>query len=309
MAIHGSFAALISSARNKQIAYHLLNVLLDVNRLQSFLLETIPLYCPNDTDLILTSYDKYHSLYARLIDDRESSSGNSNTNHRRTSLGNKSMSSFNFKVCYDDLSDCLIVISTFLSANFIKPLPSIMLFEAHYLMGCIQETVKQTSHANQSYIKALWILAAVNTSITTQDIPTELLATTLHCLGRTYGDLNQHIQAKNLLQNAEQQYVSLNVHKDHTVMIEVRKLIAYQIQRIDEINNMDKLHHKLWSSSPALNRSSLTLIIEEDVDLDSTSIASLSPIRKHQIPPRRSKSSSFSRNKQTIPSFTSSFSL
>jgi hypothetical protein len=196
MAIHGSFAALISGVRNKQISYHLLNVWIELSRLQAFLLETIPRYCPRDYDLIRTSYDKYHSLYAKLMDDHN----NNSSNIRRTSIGNitKSMS-YNFNVCHEDLSDCVSIIFSFLSSSYTKPIPSNILFEAHYLMGCIQETVKQTSHANQSFMKALWIAAATNTSAVTSDIPMELLATTLHCLGRTYGVLGQHTEAKNLL--------------------------------------------------------------------------------------------------------------
>lgn len=258
MAIHRSFAARMSQgtstmvrSRNSVLSNRLC-VSLDVMLLQSFLLETIPKYTSDD-DLIHTSYAKYHCLISKL--NQNATFTNPNCNHKNR-----------YNSCRDELYNCGTVISTFLSTA--KHLSSIIIFEAHFLLGCIFEMVLQNKLANQSYVKALWIASA-----TTHDIPLESLAVTLHCLGRTYGTLGQYTDAIHLLQNAEKQYMTLNVNKDRTVMVEVRKLITEYQQRTFQIalsKISTKLHKKkcsaaLWSSAPSFNtRSTLSLIVEEE---------------------------------------------
>ena len=118
----------------------------------------------------------------------------------------------------------------------------------------------QPEQAKQSYMKALWIIAANSTP----DIfPTEVLATTLHCLGRTYGLLGQHPEAIQLLYKAQEQYLLLNVRKDHAVVMEVQTLIALHGQRAADIATLEcRNRRKLWSSSRSV--STLTLIVEDE---------------------------------------------
>ncbi len=168
-----------------------------------------------------------------------------------------------YEACCHELNDCIAIISTFLS-SCVEPLTPQTLSEAHYLVGSINEALRQHEQAKQSYLKALWIIAANSTS----DIfPTEALATTLHCLGRTYGLLGKHQEAIQLLCKTQEQYSLLNVRKDHAVMIEVQTLIELHGQRVADIATLESRHHTLWS----LSRSASTLALIEETDESESS--------------------------------------
>ena len=253
------------TARSKLVSYHLLTARFDPSRLRSFLLHTIPQYCPYNDDLIHVAKTTYQSVHSKVFDDmshRKIGSGAAAGSGSRRISGSinatlESNVSSPFDVCYQELNDCIAILSTFLS-SCIEPLTPQTLSETHYLIGSINETLHQTEQAKQSYIKALWIIAANSTS----DIfPIDVLATTLHCLGRTYGVLGKHNEAIRLLEKAKQHYSSFNVHKDHVVMMEVQKLIQFNEQREIDMATADSLQHtKFWSSS----LSTLTLIVEDE---------------------------------------------
>lgn len=223
--------------------------------LQTFLLETIPQYS-TDRELICISLSECNCLLSKLKEDR-SSRGNTRS---------ASSATLYYQSCREELMNCATVISTFISSA--KRLPTRTIFEAHLLAGWIQESVLQIKLANQSFLKALWIASA------TDAIPTDMLAVTLQCLGRTYGALGQHNEATNLLRNAEKQYIALNVHKDHFVLVEARKLITFHNQRILEIamsKAKARRKHDLWASAPSLryshgSSSQLSLILEETAE-------------------------------------------
>lgn len=259
MAIHQSFAARMSqrygSRRNSSPSKVVLCTKLDLGMLQTFLLETIPRYA-TDREFISIVISAYNCLFDKLKEDRNG----------RGYAKSASATSHYYQRCREELMNCATVISTFIST--VKRLPAQIIFEAHLLAGWIQETVLQIKLANQSYLKALWIASA------TDAVSADLLAVTLHCLGRTYGAMGQHSEATNLLRNAEKQYAALNVHKDHTVLVEARKLISFHNQRVLEIAmSKAKVRRKndLWSSAPMLryshcSASQLSLIVEEAND-------------------------------------------
>ena len=162
--------------------------------------------------------------------------------------------------CYHELNDCITILSTFLN-SCVKPLTPPTLLEAHSIIGSIHESLYQTDPAKQSYIKALWIISANSTS----DIfSIEVLATTLHCLGRMYGALGNHTEAIQLLQKGQKHFSLINVHKDHVIMMEVQQLLfKFNEQKEIDITSAERRsHYKFLSSS--LSVSTLTLIVEDE---------------------------------------------
>lgn len=253
----------VTSTKNKSTSYHLLTARFDLSRLRIFLLQTIPRYCPYNEDLIHDASVTYQSVHSKVSDDL-SHRKYGGIGGRRIAGSTKMTSDANipssntYEACYHELNDCIAILSTFLS-SCIEPLTPQTLSEAHYLIGSINETLHQTEQAKQSYIKTLWIIAANSTS----DIfSVEALATTLHCLGRTYGALGKHTEAIRILQKAQHHYLLLNVHKDHAVMIEVQKLLGFYERKQVEEAAAELLQHKFHSSSVSV--STLTLILEDE---------------------------------------------
>ena len=291
MAIHGSFTfrnrshpskpssteeasaavpvATAVSVRNVPISYHLLTVNLDLSRLRSFLLHVIPQHCPKDFDLIHDAYHSFNAVNTKVMKNNTVRKGLTRLSRGGSShmVGNGVMNStINCKLyetCHIDLSNCSTTISRFLSSWTNPPAPQI-LSEALFLTGCINETLQQTHQAKKSYITALWIITAKSDVHT----PTEALATTLHCLGRTYGALEQHKQAKNILRKAQQQYLLLNVHQEHAVMVDVAQLISFHRTKIEDKSRADRLNGtKYWSSSSSISislQSTLYILFEDD---------------------------------------------
>jgi hypothetical protein len=263
MAIYRFLAARMSqqhgSRRNSSSLSVVLYAKFDLEMLQTFLLETIPRYS-TDLEFISISLTEYTVLYGKL---KDFGNGRGNTNSNL-----KSFTTYYYQTCREELMNCATVISTFISS--VKRLPARTIFQAHFLVGCIQETVLQIKLANHSYLKALWIASAQST------ISPESLAVTLHCLGRTYGALGQHNEAINLLRNAEKHYMALSVHKDHNVLVETRKLITFHNQRILEVAILKtRKKSNLWSSAPILGHSHCSsaqlLLIKEEVQTTEAS--------------------------------------
>ena len=295
MAIHGSFTfhrsqpskpssteeasaaepvATAVPVRNQPVSYHLLTVDLDYSRLRFFLLEVIPQYCPKDFDLIHDAYHSFNAVNIKVVKNNTVRSGlmrlsrGGSNRMLGTGIMNSSHKCKLYAACHIDLSNCSTTISRFLSSWTEPPAPQIM-SEAHFLIGCINETLQQTHQAKKSYITALWIITAKSVVHT----PTEALATTLHCLGRTYGALEQHKQAKNILRKAQQQYLLLNVHQEHAVMVDVFQLISFHRTKIEDKSRADRLNGtKYWSSSSSMSislQSTLDMMFEDN-DIEST---------------------------------------
>jgi hypothetical protein len=231
------------------VSTRLLTVEFDLSRLRSFLLDVVPRNCPKDYNLICDAYNFFNAVNIKVVDGRMTRKGDSSRLLNESFYCNK---------CHVELNNCGTVITRFLSSWTVSP-TSQTLSEAHFLIGCINETLQETHQAKKSYITALWIIIAK----LDVHMPTEALATTLHCLGRTYSALDQNKMAKNILRKAQQQYMLLNVHQDHAVMIDVRRLISYNDKsRADQLNAA-----KHWYSSSSISisfDSTLELLFNED---------------------------------------------
>jgi hypothetical protein len=245
----------------KAILYHLLTVHFEVSRIQAFFQGIIPRYCPNDMDLIHVAQTTYDAIRIKILEQNSGPRRSMTKTNPRITLSHQ---------CNDELNDCITILSRFLSSCSATAITPQTLLEAHYLIGCIHETLHHTYEANQSYIKALWILSVNSTSNT---IPIEMLATTLHCLGRTYGLLEQHQEAYHVLCQAKYQYRVLNVHKDHTVFRTLCQLLDCQERkRINMVQAAERLSFKNNKNNESATsttlsisqRTALTLIVEEE---------------------------------------------
>jgi hypothetical protein len=254
------------SVRNQPVSYKFLTIRLDLSRLRSFLLQAIPQHCPKEYELIRDAVHTIDAVYAKVMQDRmvrgSSSRLSRASNSRILGAGpmNSSTCCRTYEIYHVELSNCIAVLSRFLNSWTEHPTPQVM-SEAHFLIGCINETLQQTHQAKKSYITALWIITAKSNT----KKPSEILATTLHCLGRTYGVLGQHKLAKYALRKAQQQYMLLNVHRDHAVMIDVLHLIRVHQQKFVEQSRAEQ--SKYWSSSSSLSlslESILEMMLEED---------------------------------------------
>jgi hypothetical protein len=271
-----------------------LGMTLNLPMLHSFLLTTVPQYSSDRMwiDAAVTQYQQIATKMTRMTPPQprqqfgtssstfvssSTSSSSSNvstrsaarTHHRRSS--SSSSSSELDSHCREELLNCVTIITTFISSTVVRRLPPLIIFEAHYLLGCIHATLLQYTLAHHSWVKALW-MATANSSVTDAVVPTEWLALTLYCLGRNYSDMGQLGLAQKLLSNAEQYYtIALRVPRDHVVLVATRKLLTQQPQpqqRIDEMTSTTtsvlpttiKSRRKqqqqqkgyLWSSSPSL---------------------------------------------------------
>jgi hypothetical protein len=263
-----------------------LGMTLNLPMLHSFLLTTVPQYSSDRMwiDAAVTQYQHIVTKMTRLtppqprqqlgtssvsssVSTSTSSNRSTRTHHHRRS--SSSSSSALDSHCREELLNCVTIITTFIST--VRQLPPLIIFEAHFLLGCIHATLLQYTLAHHSWVKALW-MATANSSVTDAVVPTEWLALTLYCLGRNYSDMGQSVLATKLLSNAEQYYtIALRVPRDHVVLVATRKLLTQQQQpqpqRIHEmttttttmilpktIKSRRKQQQKgdLWSSSPSL---------------------------------------------------------
>jgi hypothetical protein len=259
-----------------------LGMTLNLPMLHSFLMTTVPQYSTDHIwiDAAVTQYQQIATKMTmmtpqqrqQLVTSSSSVSTTSSSNrstrsarphHRRSSSSSSALDSH----CREELLNCFTIITTFIST--VRRLPPLIIFEAHFLLGCIHATLLQYTLAHHSWVKALW-MATANSSVTDAVVPTEWLALTLYCLGRNYSDMGQLVLAQKLLSNAEQYYtIALRVPRDHVVLVATRKLLTQQQQpqpqRIDEMTTTTSVLPKtttksrrkqqkgdLWSSSPSL---------------------------------------------------------
>jgi hypothetical protein len=272
-----------------------LGMTLNLQMLHSFLISTVPQYSTDRIwiDAAITQYQQMatkmmnpqrktlgtsSSFSSSSVSSSKSSSKSSSNlstrsarpHHHRRSSSSSELDSH----CREELLNCVTIITTFISST-VRRLPPLIIFEAHFLLGCIHATLLQYTLAHHSWVKALW-MATANSSVTDAVVPTEWLALTLYCLGRNYSDMGQLGLAQKLLSNAEQYYtIALRVPRDHVVLVATRKLLNQQQpppqpqQRIHEMTTTTttsvlpktiKSRRKqqqqqkgyLWSSSPSL---------------------------------------------------------
>jgi hypothetical protein len=297
-----------------------LSMTLNLPMLHSFLLTTVPQYSTDRMwmDAAVTQYQHIVTKMTMMTPQRQqlgtSSSSSTSTSsnrstrthhHRRSSSSSSALDSY----CREELLNCVTIITTFIST--VRQLPPLIIFEAHFLLGCIHATLLQYTLAHHSWVKALW-MATANSSVTDAVVPTEWLALTLYCLGRNYSDMGQSVLAQKLLSNAEQYYtIALRVPRDHVVLVATRKLLTqHQQQRIHEmttttttsvlpkttIKSRRKQQQKgdLWSSSPSLGvrqfpGTPLFLIPEEEPSVE-VGVSSSSRVIPTTAPPYRRSS-------------------
>lgn len=203
-----------------------LRVDLDVGRLRSFMLHTIPSYCC-DSDL-----KKSASIQSQIL-------------AYKCSKGDA--------LCHDDLRNCLAILSAFLSSNTCCVPPAFVVFKGHSLVGCILESLGQHRRSSQSFLKALWIASS------TSEVSVELLALTLHRLGICYGRQGMFKEAKRLLKLALIKYSAASVHQDHVVVVASRDLLDFYGKQVeDEIEQ-----NRFCSSLSGRFNTKLSLIPEE----------------------------------------------
>ncbi len=98
-------------------------------------------------------------------------------------------------------------------------LPATVIFEAHFLRGLVLETLHRSKAAIQPFMKALWIASS------TADIPNELLAVTMHHLGKCYGANGNYEDATKLLERALFAYEQSHVPKRHSCVADAQSMI------------------------------------------------------------------------------------
>lgn len=149
----------------------------------------------------------------------------------------------------DDLYNIMNVLEAFLSSS--STLPALVVFEVHSLIGLLSAEQKKYSSAIQSYMKALWMAASAD------NIPEEELAVTLHRLGKAYGELANHLEAKNLLEKALKVYEKVNVRKDHPCVVDARSAMAHYASKY-------RVSEASWCSLPFRRASQKLCSVDEE---------------------------------------------
>lgn len=207
----------------------LLRVGLDLKQLGRFVRHTLPLFCSCE-ESVRAAAAEYAALAARrLRHDNNSSCGNHHHHHHHHSSGSDDGSEQNWEdACRHELSNCVTVLSDFLgSSDSVARLPGPVLFEAHSLLGCLYETLRQSKLASQSFVTALWIAAVAK-----DDVATEWRAVTLHRLGRAYAALGRYGDAHALVVQALRTYREAGVHhREAAVVAHARDLLPLYEKR------------------------------------------------------------------------------
>jgi tetratricopeptide (TPR) repeat protein len=229
MAINRTITAARTMRKN---SFSGLTLGMDLGQLGRFLQQTIPRFA-SDRDLEMSAVTEYHALTARI--------------KREVRLEN----------CRDELVNCMTVLSAFLSSA--SELPGTVIFEAHSLIGCIQETLRQHKLASLSFMKALWIASS------TDEVTTELLGVTLHRLGRAYYSMGTYNEAKGLIEKALLQYDAAKVHRDHAVVVEAREWLHMYEKHMMQAAALAARTNQRWASfsGRGYQQRRLSLIREE----------------------------------------------
>lgn len=114
----------------------------------------------------------------------------------------------------DSLENLMAILGEFVSSE--TRLPTTVVFESHSIIGTLQEHLRHHKLATQSFLRAIWIASS------TDEILPVYLGLTLHRLAKSYGALNMHREARDLLSKALIKYSVLS--KDHAVVLDAKEL-------------------------------------------------------------------------------------
>ena len=233
MAIH---RGLISTKRSRsgRNSLSFLSVDLNLGELGRFMRQTIGTFS-SDSDLAISANVHCEALVQRVL-------------HDEASVGS----------CHGELENCVSILSLFLASSGKQgtEVPCTVVFEVQSLIGCIQDILKQHKLASLSYVRALWIASA------SSKIPAELLAITLHRLGRAYTEMGLHAEAQQILQKSLAEYSVANVHRNHAVIVDATELLTSIDETLELQGRLEGQKSKRWSSASART---LALIREDDV--------------------------------------------
>ena len=218
----------VTRALRKQ-SLNSLSLGLSLERLDRFLLHTLPHHA-NDSALVTVAATEYAHIMNRL--------------GRVPVLVDEDIA----KGCRDELGQIDEVLAAFISCP-VTQLPPALVFEVHFLRGMIQDALRRSTLARQSYMKALWIATSATT-----DVPREQLVLTMHHLGKNYGADGNHEEAVELLEKVVMEYEKLKIPGGHPVLQDAR----LSIQLFEE----QGAHRKMWASFSGNRR--LSLIREEE---------------------------------------------
>jgi len=245
MAIHRGLAA-SGRSRSSRNSFSFLTVDLNLGELRRFMQQTIASFS-SDADLATSADAQFAVLCAHFTEDEDQG----------------------FEACHEELDNCVVILSSFLAGaseqqdRQRQPIPSAIILEAHSLIGCIHESLHHHKLAVLSYLKALWIASA-----TADGLPSELLAVTMHRLGRAYSSTGAYAEAHSLLQKAVTEYAQAGVHRNHAVVVDARELLSWVnkkradvVQQQKQQEQQQRKQSKRWSSYALC---SLSLIQEEE---------------------------------------------
>lgn len=230
MAIQRGLLSTIRS-RSGRNSFSMLSVNLNLGHLGRFLRQTIGTFSV-DADLTRTASVHCEALMERLTREDE-----------------------RIDACHAEIENCVSILSAFLdSSGEMQPqLPSTVVYEAHSLIGCMQEILQQHKLASLSFLKALWVASA------TPEVSTGMLAITLHRLGRAHAAMRMYAEAQKILQKSVAEYAAANVHRNHAVAVDAGELLSWVEKKLER--EEQKLLSKRWSSA---SERTLSLIWEED---------------------------------------------
>ena len=163
--------------------------------------------------------------------------------------------------CREELLDCASIITDFISTTTTTSTnassssaqetdhglssgynSSLVVFEAHSLVGCIHAKLKRHKRAAGSFLRALWIA-----SIAHLQIPEEEVALTMHRLAKAYGTPTAVVSSSvpwtpstganatnscdrqdaiKLLETAISKYTAAGLWLEHSVVVDARKLLV-----------------------------------------------------------------------------------
>jgi hypothetical protein len=197
--------------------------------------------------------------------------------------------------------------STSSNTNNSLPLPANVVYEVHSFMGMLKTAQKNDAAAKVSFMKALWISAAMSMSSSKQEQQVDMMTTTshrkgyelaltLHRLGRIYARSStsqsknsksssrssNYTQAKNLLTKAMEQYEKNKAQhpqqhgKDcHFLLLDVKKELE-QLERRRKSREASECAYSLRSRA----FQSLPFILEEKTASSSSSQAAAAAERR-----------------------------
>jgi len=220
-------------SRSGRNSFSILTVNLNLGDLGRFLRQTIGTFSV-DADLTSSARVHFEALLARLM-----------------------LADERIEACHAEIENCVSVLFSFLesSGEMQLQLPSTVIYDAHSLIGCMQELLQQHKLASLSFLKALWVASV------TPEVSTEMLAITLHRLGQAYSAMGMYDEAQKILQKTVTEYTMANVHRNHAVVVDAIELLSWVEKKLEQGQQKEHKISKRWSSASART---LSLILEED---------------------------------------------